>query len=421
MMRVLWFTNSPSKYDQGKHSYHGGGWIESLEELVVEQREIELAVSFFHDKGFQKEKRGTTIYYPIFKKAAKKVPLTSVINGFQGAIEDERIIIPKLLEVIEDFKPDVIQVFGTEGVFASVQKYTNVPIIIHLQGLIIPYLNAFFPPNQSQYNFIFSRNFIIKNITGRGVWASYSRFKRQAKREQSHFENAKNFIGRTNWDYSVSRIYSPNSQYYHIEEVLRPLFYNYFKEKYELKDTILLVSTLSDTIYKGIDVVLKSAMILKKQTKINFKWQVIGLNREGNLLNHFIESLGIIPEEVNIEFSGKKTPEELISILLEADLFIHPSYIDNSPNSVCEAQIIGLPVIACNVGGLSTLIQDNETGILVPSNGISEIVSKVINYTQQSEKYFQIGKNARKLALKRHNKEKIIDDLKQAYLKIINN
>ena len=178
-MRVLWFTNSPSKYDQGKHSYHGGGWIESLEELVMEQKEIELAVSFFHSEGFQKEKRGNTTYYPIFKKTAKKSPLKSVINGFLGTIEKEEVIIPKLLEIIEDFKPDIIQVFGTEGVFATVQKYTNVPIVIHLQGLIIPYLNAFFPPSQSQYSFIFSRNFIFKNLIGKGIISSYNRFKKQ--------------------------------------------------------------------------------------------------------------------------------------------------------------------------------------------------------------------------------------------------
>lgn len=420
-MRVLWFTNSPSKYDQGKHSYHGGGWIESLEELIVEQKEIELAISFFHNEGFQKEQKGNTLYYPIFKKAAKNTPFTSVINGLRGAIEREEIIIPKLLEVIEDFKPDIIQVFGTEGVFASVQKHTQVPIVIHLQGLITPCLNSYFPPNQSKCNLIFSRNFIIKNLTGRGVFSSYNRFKRQSLREKSYFANAKNIMGRTAWDYSVSRIYSPNSHYFHIDEVLRPCFYNHFKVHYELNKTIKLVSTLSDTIYKGVDVVLKCAKILKQQTNINFIWQVIGLDRSSNLLCHFVESLQIDPEKYNVEFLGKKTSNELISIILEADLFIHPSYIDNSPNSVCEAQIMGIPVIACNVGGLSTLIEDDETGILVPSNGIFEIVTTVIDYTLHSEKYFKIGKKARDFALERHNKEKIILDLKNTYQKIINN
>lgn len=420
-MKILWFTNSPSKYDQGKHSYHGGGWIESLEEIVSQQDGIELAVSFFHNEGFQKEHRGNTTYYPIYKKSAKKAPLISIINGWRGVVESEEVIIPKLLKVIDDFKPDIIHVFGTEGIFSSIQNKINVPVVVHLQGLITPCLNAYFPPNQSRNSFVFSRNFILKNLLGRGVFSSFKRFKQQSIREQLNLSHAKYIMGRTHWDFSVSKIYAPDAQYFHVDEVLRPLFYNQFKQEYKLKETITIVSTLSDTIYKGIDVLLKTAQLLKEQKGINFKWQVIGLDRESNLLHHNIRLLGIKPEECNIEFLGKKDPKKLISLLLQADIFIHPSYIDNSPNSVCEAQIIGLPVIACNVGGLSTLIEHNKTGVLVPSNGIYEIVSVLIDYTQQSEKYFFIGKNAREFALKRHNKEVIIDDLKKSYLQIINN
>jgi glycosyltransferase involved in cell wall biosynthesis len=418
-MKILWFTNTPSLYDQGKHSYHGGGWIESLEELVSKQNDVELAVSFFHTEGFQKEQRGNTTYYPILKKSGKKTPLKAIFYGLIGEIESENKIIPNLLKVIEDFEPDVIQVFGTEGVFASIQKYTNIPVVIHLQGLITPYLNTYFPPNQSHWSFIFSKNFIFKNLTGRGIFASFIRFQKQSEREKQHFFNTKNIMGRTHWDYLVSKIYSPDSQYFHVEEVLRSVFYNTIEKEYKLNDTITIVSTLSDTIYKGIDVVLKSAKLLKEQTNINFKWQIIGLDGESDLLNHFICTFKINPKEFNIEFIGKKNANELISVLLEADLFIHPSYIDNSPNSVCEAQIIGLPVIACDVGGLSTLIENNKTGILVPSNGLFEIVSTLTDYIKQPEKYFLIGKNAREFALKRHDKKNIIDDLIKSYLKII--
>lgn len=418
-MRILWFSSTSSLYDQGKHSYNGGGWIESLEELISKQDDIELAVSFFHNECFKKEKKGNTTYYPILKKSRRKSPLGTIINGFSGKIESEKRIIPSLLDVIEDFKPDIIQVFGTEGVFASIQNHTHIPVVIHLQGLIIPYLNAYFPPHQSYWSFIFSKFFFFKNVTGRGIYASYKRFKNQSIREHSHLTNAQYIMGRTNWDYSVSKIYCPNSVYYHIEEVLRPSFYNITQKDYKLNDTITIVSTLSDTIYKGIDAVLKSAKLLKEQTSINFKWQIVGLDMNSDLLKYFIKTLKVKPEDFNIHFVGKKNPEELISMLAEADLFVHPSYIDNSPNSVCEAQIIGLPVIACNVGGLATLIEHNVTGTLVPSNGVFEIVSTIIDYKKQPEKYFNIGRNARLFALERHNQENVVSSLKQSYLKII--
>ena len=56
-MKVLWFTNTASKYDLGKHSYNGGGWIESLEELLNQEESVELAISFFHNEGKEKMKR----------------------------------------------------------------------------------------------------------------------------------------------------------------------------------------------------------------------------------------------------------------------------------------------------------------------------------------------------------------------------
>ena len=62
----------------------------------------------------------------------------------------------KYLSIIEDFKPDVIQVFGSEGSFALIQEYTITSVVIHLQGLINPYLNTYFPIAYSKIDFIFA-------------------------------------------------------------------------------------------------------------------------------------------------------------------------------------------------------------------------------------------------------------------------
>jgi len=54
-MKILWFTNTPSLYDKGKHAYHSGGWIEALEALIRQQKNIELVVSFFHKNDSRKK------------------------------------------------------------------------------------------------------------------------------------------------------------------------------------------------------------------------------------------------------------------------------------------------------------------------------------------------------------------------------
>lgn len=414
-MRILWFTNTPSLYDQGKHSYHGGGWIESLEKLLQQENSIELAVSFFHRTDQQKIIKGETTYYPILRKSAKKNPIKFILNTITGELESDDTVIPKLLNVINDFQPDVIHVFGTEEIFASVQTLTKIPTIIHLQGLLNPSVNAYFPAGHCKSNFFINTFFIRMNLIGLGDLAGFKRFKNQAVREANNLRNAKNVMGRTEWDRKIAKLYNPNVAYFHIDEVLRSLFYNNENRIRTQSSKIIVVSTLSPTIYKGIDVVLKAANILKNETEINFEWRIVGLNRTDRLLKYFISSTKIEPEKVNLKFIGKKSPKELNNLLLETSIFIHPSYIDNSPNSVCEAQIMGVPVIACNVGGVSSLIDHKETGILVPSNGVYEIVSWINELSRNQELSNSLSQNGKMKAQLRHNQIKISQELINVY------
>lgn len=81
-----------------------------------------------------------------------------------------------------------------------------------------------------------------------------------------------------------------------------------------------------------------------------------------------------------------------------ADIFINTSRIDNAPTSVLEACAMGLPVVSTNVGGISDLLTDGETGILVPDDDEEAMAAAVVQLLNDPALVRRLSLNGRKLA-----------------------
>jgi glycosyltransferase involved in cell wall biosynthesis len=95
------------------------------------------------------------------------------------------------------------------------------------------------------------------------------------------------------------------------------------------------------------------------------------------------------------------------------------SHIDNSPNSLAEAMILGMPCIASFVGGTGSMIKDGEEGVLVQNGDPWVLAGAIIELFNNKENATLMGANARKTALKRHDKRRIVSDLVKSYQEII--
>jgi glycosyltransferase involved in cell wall biosynthesis len=410
-MRVLWFTNTSVDYDETSSEYNGGGWMSALKNEVMKTTDIELAISFYGKQSDGKIKRNTVTYYPIsFSR-----DIVSKMRRFFSQSEQENDHIAEFKKIISDFKPDIIHIFGTEKPFGLVAKVTYVPTIIHLQGLINPYLNALLPPSYSKLDFFLSKGFkpyyIIKNVRAYLAW------EKSAIREQKIFSECKYFLGRTHWDKKVSKILSPRSKYFYCSEILRPQF-NCNGESHSRNQpkSITIISTISDPLYKGGDLILKTANILKNYLNIDFQWLVYGVDN----LKFASSKTSINPSAVSVTPMGIACAKTLKNSLLNATVYLHPSYIDNSPNSICEAQSLGIPVVANNVGGVSSLVTHNKTGFLTPANDPYMSAYFIKKISLNSELWGKLSKEAKSVCLERHNPSNVVDDLMFAYKEILN-
>ena len=347
-MRVLWFSVSPSLYSSNMNN-QGLGWIASLERIVRSDRSIELGIAFEHeDELFKTEKKGV-VYYPIngFKrqKDCKK-------RKYYADIE-EQVLIPLCQRVIDDFRPDVIHVFGSEWCFGLVQEITTIPVVIHMQGSYPPYQNAIFPPGYSwndEHNRIPWWNF-------RWKWRHEMWRKRSLDiihREERILRGCKYFMGRTEWDYALTKLYSPNSKYYKCWEALRPIFLSNTEQWTPHYNSSYVIVSTGPSRLKGMDVILKTANLLQRNTNINFEWRIIGADRN-NLREHELK-WGINAEDVSVVPLGTLGCEDVYKHLMQADIYVLPTYADNSPNAICEAMCLGMPIVSTFAGGVPSFI-----------------------------------------------------------------
>lgn len=412
-MKVLWFAVTPSLYGKNTTSHNGGGWIASLETLIRNNANVQLAIAFQHEDYIFKVERDKVVYYPI---NIWKSRLNRLKRKFCFELE-EKLLLPHCKRIVDDFEPDVIHIFGSEWCFGLITHYTKIPVVIHMQGCIPAYYNARFPSGYSKSDLFFYNKLHFKRIFFLIIADNF--FRLRAIREAKILKNCKYFMGRTEWDRNITRLYSPNSTYFYCSEAIRTSFFtNKHIWTYPTSNKkIVLATTISSPLYKGGDLVLKTAKLLSENSNLNFEWRIFGVNEFS-----FHEKINKIKaSSVNIKLMGTLSADNLCEELLKSNVFIHPSYIDNSPNSVCEAQLLGIPVISTNVGGVASLISHNETGMLVPANDPFSLASYIILLNQKPELAMKLGANARELALKRHNPSVLIDNLLFIYKDIVCN
>ncbi|MBO4641854.1 MAG: glycosyltransferase [Bacteroidaceae bacterium] len=417
MNKVLWLiaNYNVQKDSVVKGNYNGEGWVSSLLQIVQSSNVVDLGVAYITHSIQEKESvRDGAFYFPIYEKPKTSLQkLRKYYGGYKRkAINDLNV---QLLSVINKFQPDVIHLFGLENPMATILGRGCVPVVVHMQGLLGPIDNAFFPQGFNNSSFLWpitKREWLIRN----GYIFAQKDIHVRGEREKELFANMKYCMGRTEWDKQVSRLMAPNSIYFHVDEVLRTTFYeNAGKWKKLQKSTFIITSTISETIYKGLDVILKTAHLLKNETNLNFLWQVVGINDSSDFVRFFEKKSGIRSADVHLNYLGVQDERSLCQILLSSNVYVHPSYIDNSSNSVCEAQMLGVPVIGTYVGGIPSLIRHMESGILVPANAPFELAEWIKQLSENEDICNSLSKNGFQAATIRHDKKKILNDLISAY------
>ena len=115
--------------------------------------------------------------------------------------------------------------------------------------------------------------------------------------------------------------------------------------------------------------------------------------REKEVWDRQISTLGLSP---HIYLTGRIPQSQVGAWLREMDVFVLPSLYEGSPNALIEAMGVGLPVVSSRIAGTCSLIQDGESGILVPPGDPHELAEKIQDCLRDTAMRARLGEQAAK-------------------------
>jgi glycosyltransferase involved in cell wall biosynthesis len=141
---------------------------------------------------------------------------------------------------------------------------------------------------------------------------------------------------------------------------------------------------------------------------------LIGIGPEEKRLKQLASDLGI---KEKVIFTGYRN--DMVNIYNGTDLVVQSSITEGMPNIVLESLLMGVPVIATNVGGTSQIVKDGVHGTLIEPENIDALKSAMTDFTDNVEKYNHMAMMGRDHVIKNFNQNSRVEKLFNVYNRLV--
>lgn len=417
-MKVLWTVNlipAAVTVKLGKKSEVLGGWVESMAEQLSKKNGIELGIVCKCEENID------------FCETIDGVTYFSLYYTSSTSISE---LEAKCDKIVSDFMPDIINIEGTEFLHARAMQLTakkhGIPAVVSLQGI----LNGQYAYQCGQLqidDMMFSKS--LTNIFA--AWIMHLRktmwYKPRMKSEKKIIENADFILGRTTWDRAHSYAINPNAKYYSCSRILRKPFY---EEKWSIEKAERHSIYVGNGYHalKGLHFVVMALPYLIREYP-DVKVYVAGYKpytendkrsflKKGYAayLKKLIYDLGV---QEHIEFTGPLKAQQVAERLSKVNAYVLCSTVENSPNTLGEAMMVGTPCVAAYVGGVSDMAEDGKEALFY-RNDDPKLLSWALKRVFDNDKLaLSLSEAGKKKALINHDAERNAQMLINAYTDIL--
>ena len=415
-MKVLWITNilfpEASAILSGEKELKAtGGWLLGSAEALVKDTDIELTVAA-PSRLVNKPTciQGERIQYYAFPPYK---------NGLKYSKKLETMFV----QIKEQVRPDVVHIHGTE--FTWGLAYVNAcgaeNVVVSIQGMKSAYYYYYYYglTKCEIYN-----NLTIHDILRGTIIQEQKSFKKSGLYEIELLKKVYHIIGRTSWDRGRTWAINPDAQYHFCNETLRKEFYDGSSWNFENCKKHSIFLSQGNYPIKGLHQLLEAMPIILRHypdatiriagkdisTYSGFSgW--IRYSGYGRLINRMIKRKNLVGK---VMFTGTLNAEQMKQEYLKCNVFVSPSTIENSPNSLGEAQILGTPCVVSYVGGVMDMMKGNEEN-MYRFEEVGMLAEKVCRVFENEGNQVDI----RAGASRRHNPQNNVEQLVRIYNSII--
>ncbi len=279
-------------------------------------------------------------------------------------------------------------------------------------------------PAEVYYGITFRDLFRLDNIA-----LQKKRFLIRGKYEIEALKNVKNVMGRTEFDYAAVKRINPSIQYFYCPENLRrefsdiEKFWNFngcrkhslfmSQATYPIKGLHLALEALRDLAAEYPDIILYVAG--ENITKVTTWKNRIRISNYGKYIRNLIKKWNL---RQHICFVGNLNAEQMKEQYLRTNVYILPSVMENSPNSLCEAMSLGVPCVAADVGGVSSMMTHKKEGYLYPASETYQLTNYIRKIFENDDFTREMSENSIERMKKYNRIEENIVLLKEIYEEI---
>lgn len=434
-MRILWLCNicPPAvAVALGQDYSVREGWLTGALNRYLEERKegMELGICF-PAEGKLAEYGEKTVLRSMAggqECGEKEVFLYGFAENLQRPELYDESMETRFAGILADFKPDLVHIFGTEfpHALAMVRAFGKPErTLVGLQGMIAKCAESYMADLPDRVR---NSSTLRDKLRQDNLKQQQEKFRTRGEREREVLRQCGHVTGRTEFDRESSLECNPGLVYHKMNETMRSCFYQgkWEREKcrsyeifisqgdYPLKGFHYLLLAMQEILQKFPDAhVCVAGNSITNYGTLKEKLKISGY---GKYLRECIRKGGLTDK---VKVLGRLDEEQMKAAFLGCHVFVCPSSLENSPNSLGEAMLLGVPCVASRIGGIPDMAEDNRSALLFEKGNVKELAEKIMKIFREDDLAGRLSEEAQKKALVTHNGENNYRRLLEIYQEIL--